>query len=164
MWHIRFASGQFNGRFTRALDDKIYRYAIDMLTAMDEDILRQPENVGIPYLYEAIGETTGELLYYRRKPAPCQPDDDFADITTCLANGWLDCEDAAAWRCAELRVRFGIDAKTRVLRQDFEDGGWLYHFDVEFPVGYVSPITGTRIEDPSAHMDHKKNFALGRVG
>lgn len=79
-------------------------------------------------------------------------EDDWADIYSCLKNGYLDCEDAVAWRCAELWRR-GIKALPfPVLESEIK--GQLWHMLVIWPDG--------RIEDPSAilGMRTNKNYDL----
>lgn len=146
MFYFRFASGQFNGPFDRPISDRVMEHLLGALIAMNEDYLI--ENPGAPNLYDSG-------VYYRRKIPKHQADDDWADIPVCLTLGYGDCEDVAAWRVAELRVRFGIrDAMPHIIRQDYSDGGWLYHIQVK-ALG--------EIEDPSELIDYKGNFAKGKV-
>lgn len=79
-------------------------------------------------------------------------EDDWADIYSCLKNGYLDCEDAVAWRCAELWKR-GIRALPFPVLES-EKKGQLWHMLVIWPDG--------RIEDPSAilGMPTNKNYDL----
>lgn len=92
------------------------------------------------------------LLYdshvvYRQEPPGAE---DMIDVDAVLAAGWGDCEDLAAWRAAELRVR-GRPAwdgqpgqvQANLFLRDFN--GHDYHAVVEVLVD------GQRIvEDPSA--------------
>lgn len=66
-----------------------------------------------------------------------------------LERGKGDCEDLACWRAAELRMREGIAAKPKVIRQPSQPGKRLYHIVVSLPNG--------RIEDPSKRLGMKGN-------
>jgi len=59
----------------------------------------------------------------------------FDNPWTCHARGWVDCDDAVAWRLGELRAR-GEQATCQVLRK-----GKRYHVRVRRADG--------RVEDPS---------------
>jgi hypothetical protein len=79
-------------------------------------------------------------------PEPC------CDLTTDTGLFYLadsdvvvhNCEDLACWRVAELRTRFGIDARPTFTSQVRPDGSHLYHILVRLPDG--------RIEDPSRRL------------
>lgn len=69
------------------------------------------------------------------------------DIPHVLELKFGDCEDLAAWRCAELRVR-GVNARPNLKWYNRPDQGiTLYHVQVRFPDG--------SIEDPSAKLGMK---------
>lgn len=102
------------------------------LVICDEVWLRQhPE---CPLLYES------GVRYVEEPPL----EEWFADIPTVLTRGFGDCDDLAAWRCAELRVRFHTPAEVYTLRQVSPEGATLYHVQV------TSPLTGA--EDPSSML------------
>lgn len=76
-------------------------------------------------------------LRYQREP-PGQ--EDFQPIPELYRRGYGDCEDLAAARAAELRVRFGVNAVPEVV----QIGPTLWHIIVRLPNGQA--------EDPSAHL------------
>ncbi len=145
MFYFRFSSSQFNGAEFRHLDDRCLMAFLECLIIQSTIYLEA--NPEAPLLYDSG-------VYYRRRVPKCQVDDDWADAGVCLTLKYADCEDAAAWRCAELRIR-GIHAVPYVTRQDQRNGGWLYHIRVKLPSGEV--------EDPSALIDYKGNYKKGRV-
>ena len=75
-----------------------------------------------------------------------------ADITTDSGRFYLpetdlvvhNCEELAAWRVAELRERYGINAQCEFSSQRKDDGSYLYHIYVKLPDG--------RTEDPSREL------------
>lgn len=144
MYCPRFSIGQFNGRFDRALSDRAMLHLLELLISINIDYLRA--NPDLPPLYETT-------IYYDRVIPVGREDDDWADIPTCITNGYADCEDAACWRIAELRL-WGFHAEPILIREDYDDGGWLYHIRVKGPNGE---------EDPSEVIDHKGNFRRGRT-
>jgi hypothetical protein len=68
-----------------------------------------------------------------------------------LAAGKADCEDLAAWRVAELRVRDRVHAIPEILVRTLPDGRIRAHAVVKWPDG--------RIEDPSAKMGMHEWYA-----
>ncbi len=150
---FRLMSGRFNGRFDRPTDDRIMRVMLE--TLIELNIINLIDFPHIPDLYEAAGLISGEPIYYRRKVPRGQMDDDWDDNIVVLTNGYADCEDVTAYRVAELRHKYRINARPHLTRKDYPDGGWLYHIRVELPDG--------TLEDPSAEIDHYGNFKNGRV-
>lgn len=75
------------------------------------------------------------------------------DIPTCLGKGYGDCKDFAAWRCAELLERYGVEACPVVVWRKVA-GSYRFHALVEYP-------DGTQ-EDPSAllGMGSRKKFVF----
>jgi len=84
---------------------------------------------GVPALYSSG-------VRYRRDKGETW---DSAQI--CCRRGWGDCEDLAAWRAADLRLR-GIPARAVVQRSKTPGVSW--HAVVQLPNG--------RIEDPSRRL------------
>lgn len=85
-------------------------------------------------------------IYYLAEP---DGRDDWQDIPDTLERGNGDCEDLATWRCAELRVRLGVDADLGITKSDMplQSGAALvtmYHIVVVLPDG--------AIEDPSRRL------------
>lgn len=80
-------------------------------------------------------------VYYKEEPMGLE---DFFDIPTVLLQGFADCEDLAAWRCAEY-LSLGIPAYPVVSWEAIEHRNGvidlLFHVQVSGPNG---------IEDPSA--------------
>lgn len=73
---------------------------------------------------------------------PPGSDEEFADALTCYRRGWGDCDDLAAWRCAELleaghHASLFIGGKRR-------NGRYLMHCTVRLENG--------SIEDPSKRL------------
>lgn len=107
---------------------------LDCLTALDEAFLRARPST--PWLYESG-------CWYEREP-PGQ--ERWLTIPMCLLardqGKGIDCEDAACWRAAELRIRRGENAKAvHVTAQSKKTGHKLYHIRTRHPNG--------RVEDPS---------------
>lgn len=70
--------------------------------------------------------------------------EEWATIPTVLARGVGDCEDLAAWRCAELQAR-GIAASIEAVQRPSPLPGLnVWHVVVRLP--------GGRIEDPSRRL------------
>lgn len=121
---------------------------LEALAKIDELHLRRAIAWGTPYplLY------LSGVVYREERPGR----EDWPDVPTVLRNGWGDCEDLAAWRCAELRV-MGIRCEPVIkwrhipraimLSKGYPShtvpagGVWLVHCLVKFPDG--------SIEDPS---------------
>lgn len=78
---------------------------------------------------------------------PPSPDEEFADAFTCYQRGWGDCDDLAAWWCAELQER-GIPATLVFKANEFvPNKRRLIHCMVRLPNG--------RIDDPSKTLVSK---------
>jgi hypothetical protein len=58
----------------------------------------------------------------------------FRDIPRIIANGGGDCDNVAAWRCAELN-ELGIAAQPYITWRKRPDGGTTYHVIVRWPDG-----------------------------
>jgi hypothetical protein len=67
--------------------------------------------------------------------------EEFASAETCLKRGWGDCDDLAAWRAAEIRVREGRPANILVYWRK-RDNRTVWHVQVK------RTDTG-EVEDPS---------------
>lgn len=90
-------------------------------------------------------------------------DDKWQDIATTLALRKGDCDDLAAWRCAELIERFGVDAEPMVMLRVTETPtkiSHVYHILVKWPhvlpkgmtypaTVYWEPNKACYVEDPS---------------
>lgn len=118
------------------------------------------------YLLEAL--VSCNQVYLRSHPdtpsiykANCfyQPEfntEEWQDIPTTLERGFGDCEDLAAWRCAELRTRYKIRARPHI-RWRMVGGSWRFHAVVKWPDRFVDgkKIKG-RVEDPSRRLGMMK--------
>lgn len=134
-YRVTYVFDAFNGREDAEESLVLLSGMLDLLIFRNTRYLIQ--NPRTPLLF-----TSG--VRYEQEPPGLE---DWQDIPTCLKMGACDCEDLAAWRVAELRVRFGIPARPRIIPQ------WLpaeerydYHIDVWTPAGY---------EDPSARLGMK---------
>ena len=93
-----------------------------MVRANQEELKAHPQ---IPLLYEAG-------IPYREEP---KGHEDWADIPTVMKHGWGDCEDLAAWLCAELREVWKIPCRP-FLRFRKRGGSYHYHALLVLPNGY----------------------------
>jgi hypothetical protein len=126
------ATDLFHGDDERDLSHRALAHMLVGLTAIDELLLqRHPE---WPDLYESG-------VFYQEEPAG---QEDWQDAPSTLRLGNGDCEDLAAWRAAELRVRYGIQARPSFLWRRKAGGSYLYHIQVAHPDG--------RTEDPSRRL------------
>lgn len=129
MYRITFVLSLFKGERDRPISHKALQTLlmalmyIDMLEIQDDPTTPLLFKSGVKYMEEPPGR------------------EDWQDVRTTLAMQWGDCEDLACWRAAELRVRYGIEAKPCFTWKLRENGGYLYHIQVLLPDG--------RIEDPS---------------
>lgn len=129
MYRITFVLDSFQGKHDREQSHRQLYILLQALTAVDEEYLRRhPE---APMLYQS------GVRYMEEPPGQ----EDWQDIPTCLKMRAGDCEDLACWRVAELRVRHGIKAQPTFTYKVRENGGYLYHIQVQLPDG--------RKEDPS---------------
>ena len=127
-YSITLVYDAFNGREDAEESLIILGATLDLLIFRNTRYLIQ--NPRTPLLYQSG-------VRYEQEP---QGLEDWQDIPTCLKMGILDCEDASAWRVAELRVRFGVPARPRIIPQWLEDEGRFdYHIDVWTPRGYEDP-------------------------
>ena len=119
---------------TPKLNERILYILLDALVKIDELWLRYKPS--LPPLYRSG-------VYYQQEP---QGVEDWCDIGEVMRQGFADCEDLAAWRVAELRVRHGINARPYVKKPRVIRGGrvLMYHIQVLLPDG--------RIEDPSRRL------------
>jgi hypothetical protein len=133
-----------NERFTPLI------LALESLTQINEWHLAT--NPNLPSLYDAG-------VRYKEEPPGRE---DWCDAPTVIKQGWGDCEDLAAYRCAELRA-MGVDAEC-VIRSRYidpsscrkagypaklipRDGIYLVHVMVRWPDGHIecpSKILGMR--------------------
>lgn len=94
----------------------------------------------VPPLYET-------RVRYRQEPEDSEAEE-FADALTCLRRGWGDCDDLAAWRCADL-IRSGVSASLAFKAHARERGERrVVHCIVRLPDG--------SLEDPSRRMFEKE--------
>ena len=82
--------------------------------------------------------------------------EEWQDIPTTLERGFGDCEDLAAYRCAELRFE-GIPAKPWIRWRNV-GGSWRFHALVAWPDYRDSNgrLVKGRVEDPSRRLGMAK--------
>lgn len=94
----------------------------------------------VPPLYQS-------RVRYRQEPEG-QGHEEFADALTCFRRGWGDCDDLAAWRCADL-IRSGVPATLAFRAHAVARGERrVVHCIVRLPSG--------DLEDPSKRMLEKE--------
>lgn len=132
---------------TPKLNEQILYILLDALVKIDELWLRYKPS--IPLLYRSG-------VRYQQEPPGVE---DWCDIGEVRRQGFADCEDLAAWRVAELRVKFGINARPYVKKPRVIRNGrvLMYHIQVLLPDG--------RIEDPSRKlgMGWEKRYAAAHL-
>lgn len=129
------------------------QHMLRALTAIQVDYLRAYPKT--PRLYDLFKQ--GIVKYEVEPPGR----EWWQDIPTSIRLGTLDCEDAASWRCAELRVFDNVAAECAVSLTRLPGGGSLFHILVKHPTietaGRFNPMFHTNvsgggnplIEDPS---------------
>jgi hypothetical protein len=82
--------------------------------------------------------------------------EEWQDIPTTLERHFGDCEDLAAFRCAELREKFGVKADP-FIRWRKIGKSYRFHALVKWPDKIVNgKLVKGRIEDPSRRMGMRK--------
>lgn len=121
----------FASQATRALDFPRMGILLEALAQIDAiELVALPK---IPPLYLAGVRYVGA--------GDDEADDSWDDVLTVLERGWGDCEDLAAWRIAELRVRHRIAAAPAFVFTEDDRGTQRFHVLVRWPNGFL--------EDPS---------------
>lgn len=137
-YKILFNLGSFRGDTDRELANKALSALLSTLIYVNQNFLRaHPETPllyqsGVRYIREQMGRTG----------CPGITPEQWADVPVILRDGGADCEDLACWRVAELRERFGIEARAFFYYRRVAPNKTLYHIQVQHPDG--------TIEDPSA--------------
>ena len=90
---------------------------------------------GVAYKPERRREYAGRATEYG---------EEWQTIPWVIYRGYGDCEDLGAWRSAELRVKYRIQASPYIKIRRMPDGYWRAHVVVRWPNG--------QIEDPSAKL------------
>jgi hypothetical protein len=90
---------------------------------------------GIAYKPERRRESGGKATEYG---------EEWQTIPWVIYRGYGDCEDLGAWRSAELRAKYRIEASPYIKIRRMPDGYWRAHVVVRWPNG--------QIEDPSAKL------------
>lgn len=70
--------------------------------------------------------------------------EEWQTIPYVIYRGYGDCEDLGAWRSAELRAKYNIQATPFIKMRQMPDGFWRAHVVVRWPNGVI--------EDPSAKL------------
>lgn len=149
-------------------------YALEATVRANQEELKAHPH--IPLLYESG-------VRYQQEP---KGREDWADIPTVMKQRWGDCEDLAAWLCAELRTVWGVPCRP-FLRFRKKDGNYHYHALLILPSGYrwdweivrkgIKPVMGPsgkpllkkvrkpfykppfKFEDPSLRLGMKGTFS-----
>lgn len=135
MFRVCFELDALNGHIS-AERGRVYIEALTQ-ALMVIDAIYLTDNPRTPLLYESG-------VRYRAEDSG-KPNTEYwwRDVPRILRKGVADCKGLAAWRAAELVVRYGIDAEP-VVSYSFQPGGSvLYHVQVLTPQG---------IEDPSEKL------------
>lgn len=132
-----------------------------VLTYLDNEALRDPRVGAIlaKCLLEAV--IAGNCYYLRHHPKTPwlyrsrvryarEPNagkyEEFADIQRVLRRGWGDCDDLAAWRCAEIIVRERRPAAPLIYWREYRRAGraplTIWHVQVR-------RLDTQEVEDPS---------------
>lgn len=122
------------------------------LVTLDCELIRLARDRGTPYpaLYSSG-------VRYQPEPRATttgvgSSPEDFSPISVVVARRWGDCDDLAAWRCAELRCA-GVAADVEVRETPLSrEGARRYHIVVTLPNGSV--------EDPAARLAGDKSWQL----
>ncbi len=122
MRSIVFKADLFATEADRLRSQKVLLILLDALVASNVDWLQRKP--GTPGIYQAG-------VRYRAEAGT----EEWKIIPECMRDGLADCEDLAAWLCAELRVK-GVAAKPYL---EFKRYGnfYLYHVMVKLPNGEV---------------------------
>lgn len=157
--HVLFDLRLFADESERENSQKRVLWLLEALTRCDQLYLRQhPETPliyksGIEYKMPAQMEnadvpeveTIRDFLTKNGAPSRvvaaldslyniCGGGEIFREIPRIIENGGGDCDNVAAWRCAELR-ELGVDAMPYITWRKRPDGGTTYHVIVMWPDG-----------------------------
>jgi hypothetical protein len=131
MYRPTYAIAAFMGREDQELSKRILAVLLEALVQID--VIELVTYPFIPPLYDA------GVRYFREQRKDV--DDDWQDVVTTWVKHLGDCEELAAWRAAELRVRYGIFAWLDFTFEFLPDGSKRIHIFVRREDGVV--------EDPS---------------
>lgn len=145
MRYIEFAGPHFapgtppdHGRF-------VLNVLLEALTMINEDWYRRFPS--LPGLYDSGTTLVTRNIDYMREPIVTnvygnpESREHWQDVMETRERKSGDCEDLAADRAAELRVRYGIRANAVFKERMLPNGTRMFHIVVEYPDG--------TIEDPS---------------
>lgn len=125
----------FNARvpLVTPLDQDIMQVLIEALVLVDVIELRADPK--LPNLHDAIARGLRYVLPQHQQPP-------LRDVVSALLAGEIACGAAVAWRCAELRVRFGIHA-VPVFRWGLNSrqDGRAIHTAVGLPSGEIEDVS-----------------------
>lgn len=122
------------------------------LVTLDCELIRLARERGTPYpaLYSSGVRYQPEPR--ATVPGVGQSPEDFSPISVVVARGWGDCDDLAAWRCAELRCS-GVAADVEVRESPASrPQARRWHIVVALP--------GGSIEDPAARLAGDKSWQV----
>lgn len=142
MFRPTYAIAAFMGRSDETISRAILRVLLEGLVQID-CIELSAYGYAIPPIYSS------GTVYQR--DARTDVDDDWQDAITTAVHKYGDCEDLAAWRCAEIRVREGIYAWLDFTWEYMPDGSKRIHIFVVRADGII--------EDPSLVLMGTANVA-----
>jgi hypothetical protein len=135
VYNPSFLLAAFNGGKDWDFSSRLMTISLDFLTEVDAEWYRRFPS--LPGIYES------RVRYYADRfwEGP------WLDAMTLHVLGFGDCKSLAAARCAELRVRHGVNAVPQFSRVLLADGSQWMHVYVQLPDG--------RFEDPSRRLGMK---------
>ncbi len=113
------------------LSGEVIEHLAEALVRINVSLLR--DRPYTPPLYQARVQYRGEHATER-----------WATIPVVQERGYGDCEDLAAWLCAERRMQGDVGSRVIWCRRRRPDGSWLYHVLVQHGSGVI--------EDPSLKL------------
>ncbi|HRI71848.1 MAG TPA: hypothetical protein PK156_46765 [Polyangium sp.] len=146
MYRVTFVSSLFSpDGLDREDSNKTLGVLLEALTKVNEI---QMQRRRFPPLY-----TSG--IRYKAEPIG---EENWLDAVQALLRRWIDCEDASAYRAAELRVYFRIPARPVFIFGQDKAGRQLYHCRVRYPASYGPQHPSAKLigdeyeEDPSVEL------------
>jgi hypothetical protein len=122
---VHLATGKYRDKYTRPVLESFLE------SLVRANVAYLVEHRQTPSLYDS------GVVYAREDPREV-----FRDVPHVILDGWGDCDDLAAWRAAEYRLR-GVAAKVRLVKSK-GTVGVAWHAVVQLPDG--------KREDPSRRL------------
>ncbi len=112
----------------------IYQSGIEYKVPQQFEKAQLPEVQTLRAYLDASGAPPNVVKALRTLSNMCGGGEQFREIPRIIENGGGDCDNVAAWRCAELR-ELGIGARPYITWRRRADGGMTYHVIVLWPDG-----------------------------